>query len=46
MPKESNWQVDKLAQVALGVKMREELTHKFIVIGNKNHPQFMKGESD
>ena len=36
--RESNWQVDELAQVASCVKMREELTHKFIVIGKKNHP--------
>ena len=27
-----------LAQVASGVKMSEELTHKLIVIGKKNHP--------
>ena len=38
MPRESNWEVDELAQVALGVKMSEELTHKLIVIGKKNHP--------
>ena len=46
MPRESNWEVDELAQVALGVKMSEELTRKLIVIGKKNHPQFMKGELD
>ena len=38
MPRESNWEADELAQVALGVKMSEELTHKLIVIGKKNHP--------
>ena len=38
MSGESNWEVDELAQVALGVKMREELTHKLIVIRKKNHP--------
>ena len=32
MPKESNWEADKLAQVASGVKVSEELTHKLIVI--------------
>ena len=37
MPIESNWEVDELAQVALGVKMSEELTHKLIVIGKNNH---------
>ena len=30
--------MDELAQVALGMKMSEELTHKLIVIGKKNHP--------
>ena len=38
MPRESTWEADELAQVALGVKMSEELTHKLIVIGKKNHP--------
>ena len=38
VPRESNWEVDELAQVASGVKMRGELIHKLIVIGKKNHP--------
>ena len=38
VPRESNWEADELTQVALGVKMSEELTHKLIVIGKKNHP--------
>ena len=38
MPKESNWEVDELEQVAFGVKMSEELTHMLIVIGKKSHP--------
>ena len=38
VPRESNWEVNELAQVASGVKMSEELTHKLIVIGKKNHP--------
>ena len=38
MHRESNWEVDELAQVASGVKMSEEMTHKLIVIGKKNHP--------
>ena len=36
--RESNWEVDKLVQVASRVKMSKELTHKLIVIGKKNHP--------
>ena len=38
MARESNWEADELAQVASGVKMSEELTHKLIMIGKKNHP--------
>ena len=30
--------MDELTQVASGVKMREEWTHKLILIGKKNHP--------
>ena len=36
--RESNWEENELAQVALGVKTSEELTHKLILIGKKNHP--------
>ena len=35
MPRASNWEGDELAQVASGVKMSEEFTHK--LIGKKNH---------
>ena len=38
MPIEYNWEADELEKVASGVKMNEELTHKLIVIGKKNHP--------
>ena len=38
VPRDSNWEVDEIAQVASGVKMREELTHKVIVIGKRNQP--------
>ena len=38
VPRESNWEAYEIAQVALGVKMSEELTRKIIVIGKKNHP--------
>ena len=42
MPRESNWEADELAEVASGVKMSEELTHKLIVIRKKNHPSIYK----
>ena len=38
MLRESNWEENELAQVSSGLKMSEELTHKLIVIGKKNHP--------
>ena len=38
VPRESNWEVNELAQVASGVKMSAEFTHKLIVIGKNNHP--------
>ena len=38
VPRKYNWEVGELAQVASGVKMDEELTHKLIVKGKKNHP--------
>ena len=38
VPKEYNWEVDELAHIASGVKIREEFTHKLIMIVKKNHP--------
>ena len=38
MPRESNCEANELAQVVSCVKMSEEITHKLIVIGKKNHP--------
>ena len=38
MPKESNWEANEFAQIASGVKIGEELTHKLIMIKKKNHP--------
>ena len=40
--RESNWEVDELAQIAFGVKMGEELTHKLIMIEEKNHPSIFE----
>ena len=42
--RESNWEADELAQVASGVKMSEELTHKLIMIGKKNQPLIYEWE--
>ena len=38
MPRESNWEADDLTQVASGVQISEELTHKLIEMGKNNHP--------
>ena len=38
MLRESNWEVDELTQIAYGVEIGEELTHKPIMIEKKNHP--------
>ena len=32
VPRESNWEADELSQVASGLKMSEELTHKLIFV--------------
>ena len=44
--RESNWEADELAQIASGMKINEELTHKLIAIGKKNHPSIYERESD
>ena len=42
MPRESNREVDELAQIAYGVKMGEEFTHKLIIIEKNNHPSIFE----
>ena len=42
VPRESNWEADELAQIAFGVKMIEELSHKLIMIKKKNHPSIFE----
>ena len=39
VPRESNWEANELAQIASGVKMGEELSHKLIV---KYHPSIFE----
>ena len=36
--------MDELAKVVVSVKTSEELTHKLIVIGKKNHPSIYERE--
>ena len=42
VPRESNWEANELAQIAFGVKISEELTHKLIMIKKKNHPSIFE----
>ena len=42
MPRASNYEADKLAQIASGVKIGEKLTHKLIMIEKKNHPSIFE----
>ena len=42
MPRESNRDADEIAQIASGVNMGEELTHKLIVIEKKYHPSIFE----
>ena len=42
MLRESNWEVNELAQIAFSVKMGDELTHKLIMIKKKNHPSIFE----
>lgn len=45
MPRESNLEANELAQIAIGVKMSEELTQKLIVIKKRIILQFLKEAS-
>ena len=38
VPRESNWEADELSQVASGLRMSEELTHKLIFVQKKAYP--------
>ena len=42
VPRESSWKANELAQIAYGVKIGKELTHKLIMIEKKNHPLIFK----
>ena len=42
VPRESNWEADELSQVASGLRMSEELTHKLIYVQKKAHPSIQE----
>lgn len=37
VPRLENWEADELAQIASGLKMSPELTHKMVLIQKRNH---------
>ncbi|XP_073041873.1 uncharacterized protein [Primulina eburnea] len=41
-PRQENWEADKLAKVASGLKMSPELTHRLVLIQKKNHPSIQQ----
>ncbi|XP_050222757.1 uncharacterized protein LOC126672848 [Mercurialis annua] len=42
VPRESNWEADELAQIASGLRMSGELTHKFLVVEKRRHPSIQE----
>ncbi|XP_075473939.1 uncharacterized protein LOC142504995 [Primulina tabacum] len=42
VPRQENWEADELAQVASGLKMSPELTHKLVLIQKRNHPSIQQ----
>ncbi|XP_075515608.1 uncharacterized protein LOC142550256 [Primulina tabacum] len=42
VPRQENWEADELAQVASGLKMSPELTHRLVLIQKKNHPSIQQ----
>ncbi|XP_073294467.1 uncharacterized protein [Primulina huaijiensis] len=37
VPRQDNWAADELAQIASGLRMSPELTHKFLLVQRRNH---------
>ena len=42
MPRENNWEADELAQIASGLRLSYELTHKLILVQKRHHPSIME----
>ncbi|XP_075496384.1 uncharacterized protein LOC142533477 [Primulina tabacum] len=42
VPRQKNWEAEALAQVASGLKMSPELTHRLVLIQKKNHPSIQQ----
>ncbi|XP_055960075.1 uncharacterized protein LOC130014946 [Mercurialis annua] len=42
VPREENWEADKLSQLASGLRLSEELTHRLVMVQRKTHPSIFK----
>ncbi|XP_073037020.1 uncharacterized protein [Primulina eburnea] len=38
VPRQDSWEADKLAQIASGLRISPELTHKLLLVQKRNHP--------
>ncbi|XP_050227807.1 uncharacterized protein LOC126677299 [Mercurialis annua] len=42
VPREENWNADELSQLASGLRLSEELTHRLVMVQRKTHPSIFK----
>ncbi|XP_073138570.1 uncharacterized protein [Henckelia pumila] len=42
VPRHQNWEANELAQIASGLRLSEELTHRLVLIQKKNHPSIIQ----
>ncbi|XP_050222462.1 uncharacterized protein LOC126672550 [Mercurialis annua] len=42
VPREENWEADELSQLAYGLHLSEELTHRLVMVQRKTHPSIFK----
>ncbi|XP_055960928.1 uncharacterized protein LOC130015223 [Mercurialis annua] len=42
VPREENWEADELSQLASGLRLSEELTHRLVMVQRKTHPSIFK----
>ncbi|XP_073137179.1 uncharacterized protein [Henckelia pumila] len=42
VPRQQNWEANELAQIASGLRLSEEFTHKLVLIQKNNHPSIIQ----
>ncbi|XP_073125417.1 uncharacterized protein [Henckelia pumila] len=42
VPRQQNWEANELDQIASGLKLSEELTHRLVLIQKRNHPSIIQ----